>query len=92
MKKNDFFKITLLLVIGGFITKILGLIIKIITTRLIGQTGMGIYMMIMPTFTLIISLTNLGFPTAISKLVAEVKYKNNKIVSYKIPLHLDEEC
>ena len=88
MKKNNFFKITLLLIIGGFITKILGMIIKIITTRLIGTKGIGIYMMIMPTFSLLIALTQLGFPVAISKLVAEEKYSNKKLVLGLIPISL----
>lgn len=88
MKKNNFFKITLLLIIGGFITKILGMIIKIITTRLIGTKAIGIYMMIMPTFSLLIALTQLGFPVAISKLVAEEKYSNKKLVLGLIPISM----
>lgn len=88
MKKNNFFKITLLLVIGGFITKILGMIIKIITTRLIGTNAIGIYMLIMPTFSLLIAITQLGFPVAISKLVAEEKYSNKKLVLGLIPISL----
>ena len=88
MKKNNFFKITLLLVIGGFITKILGMIIKIITTRLIGTNAIGIYMLIMPTFSLLIAITQLGFPVAISKLVAEEKYSNKKLVLGLIPISI----
>ena len=88
MKKNDFFKITLLLIIGGFLTKILGMIIKIVMTRFIGPTGIGIYMMIMPTFSLLVAITQLGFPIAISKLVAENKYKNKKIILGIIPISL----
>lgn len=88
MKKNNFFKITLLLIIGGFVTKVLGMIIKIVMTRLIGPTGIGIYMMIMPTFGLLVALTQLGFPIAISKLVAEGKYNNKKIVLGIIPISL----
>lgn len=88
MKKNNFFKMTLLLIVGGFITKVLGMIIKIVTTRLIGPTGIGIYMMIMPTFGLLIAITQLGFPIAISKLVAEEKYNNKKIVLGIIPISL----
>ena len=80
MKKSNFFKLTLMLVIGGFITKILGMIIKIVTTRYIGAMGMGIYMLIMPTYSLLIAISGLGFPVAISKLVAEEKYNNKNIV------------
>lgn len=88
MKKSNFFKLTLMLVIGGFITKILGMIIKIITTRYIGAMGMGIYMLIMPTYSLLIAISGLGFPVAISKLVAEEKYNNKNIVLGLIPISL----
>ena len=88
MKKNNFFRITLLLIIGGFITKALGMIIKIIMTRLIGSKGIGLYMLIMPTYSLLIAITQLGFPVAISKLVAEEKYNNKNIVLGLIPISM----
>ena len=77
MKKNKFIKSTIILIIGGFITKILGMLIKIVMTRLIGTEGIGIYMLISPTFMLLISLAQLGFPIAISKIVAEDRVNNN---------------
>lgn len=88
MKKSNFIKSTIILIIGGFITKILGMIIKVILTRKIGTTGIGIYMMIIPTYTLLISLAQLGFPVAISKLVAEDRYNNKKLVLGLIPISL----
>jgi len=80
MKKNKFIKSTLILIIGGFITKILGMIIKIVMTRKVGTTGIGLYMLVNPTFLLFISLATLGMPTAISKLVSEDKRNNKKLV------------
>lgn len=88
MKKNSFIKGALFLIVGGFITKVLGLFIKIVLTRKIGTEGIGIYMMIMPTYTLLISLATLGFPTAISKLVAEEKYDNKRLVLGIIPISI----
>lgn len=88
MKKSNFIKSTVILIISGFITKILGMFIKIVLTRTIGTTGIGIYMMIMPTYMLLISLAQLGFPVAISKLVAEDKYNNKKLVLGIIPISL----
>lgn len=78
--KSKFISTTLILLVGGFITKILGMIIKIIMTRLIGTNGIGLYMLIMPTFNLFITICQLGFPVAISKLVAEDKNNNKQIV------------
>ena len=78
--KNKFIKSTIILIIGGFITKILGMIIKIVLTRVIGPTGIGLYMLVLPTFNLFITLCNLGVPTAITKLVSERKKSSKKII------------
>ena len=86
--KNTFIKSTIILLIGGFITKILGMIIKIATNRLIGTEGLGLYMLITPTFMLLITIAQLGFPTAISKLVAEDKWNNKNLVFSIIPFSL----
>ncbi len=86
--KNKFIKSTIILIIGGFITKILGMIIKIVMTRTIGTEGIGLYMLISPTFTLLISIAQLGFPVAISKLVAEDKNNNKNLVFSIIPISL----
>lgn len=88
--KNTFLKSTIILIIGGFITKILGMIIKIIITRMINSTNYGLYALIMPTFMLLISLSQLGLPTALNVLIA--KGKNAKkliILSLIISLSID---
>ena len=79
-KTSLFITSTLILILGGAITKILGMVIKIFTTRIVGTEGIGLYMLIMPTFNLFISLSQLGFPIAISKLVSEDKNNNKKII------------
>ena len=86
MKKNKFIKSTLILVLGGFITKILGMLIKIVTTRALGTEGIGLYMLITPTFMLLITLSQLGLPVAISKLVAEDNRNNKNLVFSIIPV------
>ena len=86
--KNKFIKSTIILIIGGFITKILGMIIKISLTRAIKTEGIGTYSLILPTFNLFITLCSMGLPTAISKLVSENKIKSKKIVLPLIPLTL----
>jgi stage V sporulation protein B len=88
MKKSKFVKSTIILVIGGFITKLLGMLIKIVMTRLIGAEGIGIYMMVLPTFMLLIALAQLGLPVAISKLVSENKNNNKKLILGIIPFSM----
>jgi len=88
MKKEKFIKSTIILIIGGFLTKILGMVIKIIMTRIVGIEGIGLYMLIFPTFALFMTISQLGFPVAISKLVSEDKYNNKNIVFSIIPFSL----
>lgn len=88
MKKEKFIKSTIILIIGGFLTKILGMLIKIIMTRIVGVDGIGLYMLIFPTFSLFMTISQLGFPVAISKLVSEDKYNNKNIVFSIIPFSL----
>ena len=78
--KNKFIKSTIILIIGGLITKILGMIIKIVLTRTIGTEGISGYMLVLPTFNLFITLCNLGVPIAITKLISEKKNSSKRIV------------
>ena len=80
MNKEKFIKTTIILIIGGAITKVLGMVIKIVMTRLIGLEGLGLYYLIFPTFSLFMCLSQLSLPVAISKLVSEEKHNNKKIV------------
>jgi len=86
--KNKFIKSTILLIIGGAITKFISMFIKIVLARLIGSEGMGIYMLISPTFMLLMALAQLGFPVAISKLVAEENRNNKNLVLSCLPISL----
>ena len=89
--KNKFIKSTIILIIGGLITKVLGMIIKIVLTRTIGTEGISEYMLVLPTFNLFITLCNLGVPIAITKLISEKKMvfiaifrqKNWGLISWK---------
>lgn len=87
---NKFIKSTIILIIGGFITKILGMVIKIVITRMIKSSGYGLYALIMPTMLLLISLSQLGLPTALNVLIAKNKNIKKLITtSLIISLSLD---
>ena len=79
--KNIFLKSTIILILGGIITKILGFVIRIIYTRIVGASVIGLYSLVMPTYSLLITIATLALPTTISKLVAEGKHSNSKIIS-----------
>lgn len=86
--KENFIKSTIILLVGGFITKLLGMLIKIIMSRMIGTEGLGLYMLILPTFSLFIGLSQFGLPTALSKLVSEDTKNNVKLFFSIIPISL----
>ena len=86
--KNNFIKSTIILILGGLCSKVLGMLIKIILTRTISTEGIGIYSLILPTFNLFITMCSLGLPVAISKLVSEERRNNKKVVLSIIPFIL----
>lgn len=79
--KNKFIKSTLILIIGGFITKVLSMFIKIIMTRNITEDAMSLYMLTLPTYNLFITLVTSGMQISTSKLVSENKLNKKKIIS-----------
>jgi len=85
--KNKFIKSTIILIIGGGITKILAMVIKIFLTRAIGDSGIGLYMMVLPTFNLFITLCTLSLSTSISKLISE-RGNSKRVVLSIVPVSL----
>jgi stage V sporulation protein B len=61
----------IVLVIAGFINRIIGFLYKILMVRLVGSEGIGLFQMVMPVFSFILVLTTAGIPPTISKLVSE---------------------
>lgn len=86
--KEKFIKSIIYLIIGGFLTKLLGLIIKILTTRYIGIKGISIYTLILPTFSLAMTITQLSLPLSITKLISEEKYNNKNILISALPISI----
>lgn len=86
--KEKFITSTIILLIGGLLTKLLGMIIKIVMSRLLGTEGLGLYMIILPTFSLFIGISQFGLPIALSKLVAEDTKNNKKLLFSIIPISI----
>ncbi|WP_121639644.1 stage V sporulation protein B [Virgibacillus sp. Bac330] len=84
MTKQTFLQGTLILILAGMITRFLGFINRIVVARLIGEEGVGLYMMALPTFFLVITLTQLGLPVAISKRIAEAEARGDEAKTKKI--------
>lgn len=73
MKKinNKFLESIIILIFSGMATKVLGLIIKIIFTRIVGPKAISLYTLVMPTYSLILTIASFAMPNTISKLISE---------------------
>lgn len=72
-QRSSFVQGTFILTSAAFITRILGFVNSIIMARYLGPEGIGLLMMAHPLVPMLITLTSLGLPVAISKLVAEAE-------------------
>ena len=78
MTRQSFLKGAFILMIAGFITKILGFINRIVMARILGGRRRWPLYDGRPTFILAITLTQIGLPVAIAKFVAEAEAVNDK--------------
>lgn len=78
MSRQTFLQGALFLIFAGMITRLLGFINRLVLARMMGEEGVGLYMMALPTLFLIITLTQLGLPVAISKRVSEAYVQNKQ--------------
>lgn len=93
MTKQSFLRGTLILVLAGLLTRVLGFVNRIVMARILGEEGVGLYMMAVPTFILAITITQMGLPVAIAKLVAEAeavgaKQKVKKVLTVSLAVTL----
>lgn len=86
--KNKFVMGTIILLTGGFFSKFLGFVLKIIITRQIGTEGIGLYSLVMPTFGLFISIATFSYPVAISKIISARGKSSKKAIFSIIPISI----
>lgn len=77
LSKQSLLKGTIILTSAAFITRLLGFVNGIVMANVLGPEGIGLIMMALPVTGLLITLTTLGLPVAISKLVAEAEVKGD---------------
>lgn len=77
LRKQSFIRGTFILTAAAFFTRALGFVNGIILARFLGKEGMGLLMIAHPLLPLFITLTELGLPAAISKLVSEAEAKGD---------------
>lgn len=68
---NAFFKGAAWIAAGGFLSKLIGALYRIPLTNLIGGYGMGLYQLVYPLYTLLLTVSATGIPSSLAKLTAE---------------------
>ena len=86
--KEKFIKSSIILIIGGALTKILGIVIRMVMSRVATLESISLYMLVLPTFSLMMAISQLGFSKGVSKLVSEGKYPSKKILFSILPFSL----
>lgn len=81
---QNFMKGALILGIANFIVKIIGAVFKIPLYELIGKDGSGLFNVAYQIYTFMFIIATAGFPTAVSKMVAESTARGNERESRKI--------
>lgn len=84
MSKDNFVKGAAILSVAGLIMKILGAVYRIPLTNLIGTQGMGYYQPAYTIYNLLLTISLVGFPTAISRLVSEKRAIGNYKGAYQV--------
>ncbi len=68
---KSFVKGALILTICGLIGKVIGAFYRIPFALIVGAEGVGLYQMVYPLYTLMLTLATGGLPTSISKILSE---------------------
>lgn len=87
LPSQAFVRGTLFLSVAAFINRILGFVSGMFIARVLGAEGIGLLMMASPLVPLVITITELGLPVAISKLVAEADARGDRFKVRRI-LHV----
>jgi stage V sporulation protein B len=69
----------MVLMVAMLVTRVMGFAYRIVLTRLIGATGMGLFQMVSPLLSLVMTFVTAGLPIAISKLVAEAFVQRDRV-------------
>ena len=82
------FKNIIVLLTTTALVKLLGMLSKILLTNFTGLEVIKLYTLIVPTFMLVVSISQFSFPISISKIVADNKYDDNDIIKNSLYISL----
>ena len=70
----------LILTASTLITKVFSLLNRMLLSRLLDENGMALYILVIPTLSLCITLAQFSVPSAVFRLISHPKYNNKKII------------
>lgn len=70
--------------LGTFIAKLLGAAYRIPLTKIIGGTGLGLYQMVFPVYTLLLDFSGAGVPNAVAKIISSHGGMDKEMYARKI--------
>jgi len=73
MKRQSFVLSAIILTMGGFFAKAIGVLYKIPLTNILGSSGMGLYYLVFPVYSLAITLCSSGVAVALTLEVAKCR-------------------
>lgn len=74
----------LILGVAAFISKFLGAVYRVPLTKIIGGTGLGLYQMVFPVYTLLLDFSGASVPNAVAKIIASYKGEDRELYARKI--------
>ena len=79
MNSRSLLKGTIILILAGIATRLIGFFYKIYLSNLLGEKNLGIYQLIFPIYSICYTIYAAGIQTGISKLIASIPSKKNKL-------------
>jgi stage V sporulation protein B len=83
-KKSSFLAGAFILAAGGIFSKFLGMFFKIPLSYILSDVGLGYYTMAYPLYSTFLSISTVGLPTAVSKMVSERVSLGNYKGAYRV--------
>ncbi len=65
------------LAVTGIVNKVIGVFFSIPLARILGDTGLGLFQTVFPTYNLLLTVSSAGLPVAVSRLVAHYLARND---------------
>ena len=91
MKSRSFVLSAIILALGGFFAKAIGALYKIPLTNILGSSGMGLYYLVFPIYSLFITFCSSGINVALATEVAKcrkVRHRYNEQKLLRVSLYI----